>query len=249
VRSIAPDFHIDKVIFGGSAMSNSDVEWLRNECGAKRVSSIVAANDGGQFGYQCSHMSGRLHHAIDEYNFIEIVDEDGNRVADGTAGKILITSLKKFAYPLIRYEIGDMGRIVPGSCGCGRTDRQFEFLGRASDSFIMGGAISRITDFKDALKDLAISDLQLEATTRDHYDHLTLRVEAAGELIAEQVTSVLFDKMPILKRKVVEKTHGFSVEVYGIGHFDRNARSGKIKEFLDNRETNVTIKEHSHVLQ
>jgi phenylacetate-coenzyme A ligase PaaK-like adenylate-forming protein len=239
VKAMEPEFHIDKVIFGGSAMSVSDVEWLKVDCKAKRVASVLAANDGGQFGYQCEHMDHRLHHAVDDYNYIEIVDDNGKRVPDGQAGKILITSLRKFAFPLIRYEIGDVGRMIPGMCKCGRSDRRFEFLGRTSDSFIMGGAINRITDYKEALTGFAVSGMQLEAATRDHRDHLILRVETSHDLTAEQVMAAIFEKMPILKRNVNERHHEFSVEIHGVGYLERNNRSGKIREFLDNRASAI----------
>lgn len=37
-----------------------------------------------------------------------------------TTNRILITSLANFAMPLIRYEIGDTGELLPGRCPCGR---------------------------------------------------------------------------------------------------------------------------------
>jgi len=46
-------------------------------------------------------------------NYIEIVDRHGVRVPDGTEGEILVTSLTNYAMPLIRYQIGDTGRLSP----------------------------------------------------------------------------------------------------------------------------------------
>jgi phenylacetate-CoA ligase len=45
--------------------------------------------------------------------YVEIVDDDGNRVSDGTEGEIVVTSLTNFAMPLIRYRIGDRGVLAP----------------------------------------------------------------------------------------------------------------------------------------
>jgi phenylacetate-CoA ligase len=42
-------------------------------------------------------------------NYIEIVDDDNNLVPAGVEGNILITSLRNYAMPLIRYQIGDRG--------------------------------------------------------------------------------------------------------------------------------------------
>lgn len=47
-------------------------------------------------------------------NFIEIMDEQNNRVQDGIEGEILVTSLTNYAMPFIRYRIQDRGILLPG---------------------------------------------------------------------------------------------------------------------------------------
>jgi len=46
-------------------------------------------------------------------NYVEVLDDQGHRVPDGTEGKIVITSLVNFAMPLIRYQIDDYGALLP----------------------------------------------------------------------------------------------------------------------------------------
>lgn len=46
-------------------------------------------------------------------NYVEVIDEKGDRVPDGTEGEILVTSLTNFAMPLLRYRIGDVGALSP----------------------------------------------------------------------------------------------------------------------------------------
>lgn len=49
---------------------------------------------------------------INEANYIiEIVDADGNPVADGALGRIVVTDLYNYAMPMIRYDTGDVGAI------------------------------------------------------------------------------------------------------------------------------------------
>jgi phenylacetate-CoA ligase len=45
--------------------------------------------------------------------FLEIVDDFGNRVEDGTMGRIIATKLDGYAMPLIRYDTGDLGVMLP----------------------------------------------------------------------------------------------------------------------------------------
>ena len=68
---------------------------------------------------------------------LEIVDETGRPVADGRTGEIVVTSLLNHAMPLIRYTIGDRGRMEPGVCRCGwRGQVLREVTGRVVDTFV-----------------------------------------------------------------------------------------------------------------
>jgi phenylacetate-CoA ligase len=71
-------------------------------------------------------------------NYIEIVDNEGNRVPKGTEGEILVTSLCNYAMPLIRYKIGDYGILSPMKPkDIRRTNEQVleSVLGRLCDVF------------------------------------------------------------------------------------------------------------------
>ena len=50
---------------------------------------------------------------------LEVVDDAGRAVAPGVTGRILVTLLHNRRFPLIRYEIGDLGALGQGTCACG----------------------------------------------------------------------------------------------------------------------------------
>ena len=50
---------------------------------------------------------------------LEIVDDAGRPVPDGTTGRILVTLLHNRRFPIIRYEIGDIGALSSAMCKCG----------------------------------------------------------------------------------------------------------------------------------
>ena len=62
---------------------------------------------------------------------LESLDDDGHPVADGEIGNIVVTDLNNLAMPIIRYAIGDIGRLTV-SAGQQRLD----LLGRKQESFI-----------------------------------------------------------------------------------------------------------------
>lgn len=50
---------------------------------------------------------------------VEIVDDRGQLVPPGTTGRILVTLLQNHRFPIIRYEIGDIGALSTKACSCG----------------------------------------------------------------------------------------------------------------------------------
>lgn len=77
-------------------------------------------------------------HIQEENVIVEIVDDNGVPVPDGTAGRVLITCLSNEFMPLIRYDIGDMGLILPGACKCGRKLRRMVVEGRSGECLFLG---------------------------------------------------------------------------------------------------------------
>ncbi|MFP3449138.1 hypothetical protein, partial [Pseudomonas sp. SIMBA_067] len=82
-KQIDPQFHIEKVIYGGALWPEHRKKWLIETLGIKTFHSILAANDGAQIGYQSPPLQGVEHYLVDDYNYVEIVDDLGNPVADG----------------------------------------------------------------------------------------------------------------------------------------------------------------------
>src|SRR4030095_2356088 len=74
-------------------------------------------------------------HLFEDRAIIEVVDENGRVLPPGERGdRILLTLLERRTQPLIRYEISDMVRELPGTCACGRPFRLIESIeGRRED--------------------------------------------------------------------------------------------------------------------
>ena len=76
-------------------------------------------------------------HVNSEFGIIEVLDDDGNPVPDGTVGRLVGTSLTNFSQPFIRYDLDDIGSISTEGCDCGRPHPIIEKIhGRASDLMI-----------------------------------------------------------------------------------------------------------------
>jgi phenylacetate-CoA ligase len=78
------------------------------------------------------------HHGLHVFSpnaFIEIVDDQGQPCRPGQTGRILVTLLNNASFPMIRYQIGDLGQWAePGPCECRLAWPRIQSLqGRADD--------------------------------------------------------------------------------------------------------------------
>ena len=67
---------------------------------------------------ECEKHSGL--HLNMEYGVTEIVDDKGDSVSTGTEGRVISTGLENYSMPLIRYDTGDVSKILDLECECGR---------------------------------------------------------------------------------------------------------------------------------
>ena len=78
---------------------------------------------------------------MEDHFLPEIVDPDtGERLPDGEVGVLVLTSLTKQAFPVLRYWTGDLCSITREPAVCGRTHaRMSPLVGRADDMLIIRG--------------------------------------------------------------------------------------------------------------
>lgn len=115
---------------------------LQSAFGA-RVHNKYGTRDAGEIACECDH--GGLH--ILPGVVVEVVNEQGRPCPAGTTGRILVTCLHNKDFPIIRYEIGDVGALAEGECACGRPYPRLERLEGRSTEFLRstsGGYVSPV---------------------------------------------------------------------------------------------------------
>lgn len=80
-----------------------------NRYGCREVSLIA---------HECSAHSGL--HILADNNYVEILDKNGQPVAAGEEGLIVVTNLNNYGMPLLRYQVEDTGVLSDEICECGR---------------------------------------------------------------------------------------------------------------------------------
>ncbi|MDD2487776.1 MAG: hypothetical protein PHS92_05415 [Candidatus Gracilibacteria bacterium] len=110
----------------------------------------------GKIGYRCDHLAKSSKPNVFHVNndvLLEIIDEEFNTVSEGEIGDIVITSIAKRAFPLLRYKVGDVGSIRYSKCECGN-DYLLEFSGRKnSDFFKIHGITFKVEAIYDSIEE------------------------------------------------------------------------------------------------
>jgi phenylacetate-CoA ligase len=98
------------------------------------VAALYGSHEGHYMAMECP--SGRLH--VQETVLLEVVDHTGRPAPIGQEGEVVITPLLGTALPLLRYQLGDRGRLL-GSCPCGRPTPTLALdVSRVADLFTLG---------------------------------------------------------------------------------------------------------------
>lgn len=131
--------HNYKVYSPGSIMTSAGILYrefreLIEEVFHCPVFDRYGSREAGDMACECERHEG-LHLNIFNH-YLEIVNENGTPCKPGEEGEIVVTTLRNFTMPLIRYKIGDLGVYSQKSCSCGRGLPMLEkVIGRTTDVF------------------------------------------------------------------------------------------------------------------
>lgn len=95
-----------------------------------KVYDGYGAGDGGIGAMECELQQGL--HLSEERCIVEITDKSGKLLPDGETGFVVTTDLGNYAFPFLRYQVGDMAYLQKEKCACGRPSRVLgQVMGRA----------------------------------------------------------------------------------------------------------------------
>ena len=120
-------FDIVAVVTTAERLSQGQLSFMESVFGAKTY-DCYGTREVDRIAQECLKKEGL--HINSEWVYVEIVDERGNSLPFGKSGKIVITTLDNFVTPLVRYELGDRGTILPHLCSCGVSLPLISFEGR-----------------------------------------------------------------------------------------------------------------------
>jgi phenylacetate-CoA ligase len=193
-------------IFGSEPWSEETRNFIENGLNIKAydcygLSEII----GPGVAFECKHRNGL--HLNEDHFYAEIINPATYEIlGDDEEGELVLTTLTKEAFPLLRYRTRDITSITRSKCGCGRTTlRLGRMEKRTDDVMIVGGekiypqAISGIIAEIEEVGD----KFEMNITRENGKDRLFVMVEIrSGDVI--DIYSNLVKIADLLKLKIKE---------------------------------------------
>jgi phenylacetate-CoA ligase len=184
---------------------------------------------------ECRECNGL--HINEDHFLVEILDPlTLLPVASGEIGELVITTLTKEAFPVIRYRTRDLARLLPGVCPCGRTlTRMSRILGRSDDMLIIKGVNVFPAQIEAALSDIngTESSYLIIVDRENHEDKLTVMVEVTESLFSDQIRKQWALSETIQERLVTDL--GIQVQVKLVEEKTLERIDSKGTKVIDNR--------------
>ncbi len=112
------DIHSPKGIIGSAETLREDHRKIIESAFRCKLLNRYGCRELGNIAQECREQRGLHIHA--EHAVVEVVDENGRQCTPGETGEIVLTGLDNYAFPLIRYKVGDIGVLSDRTCECGR---------------------------------------------------------------------------------------------------------------------------------
>jgi phenylacetate-CoA ligase len=137
-----PGYAVRAIIVGGEPGGGIPATRRRiEESWHARLFDQSGMTEIGPATYECFENPGGLH--LLEGDFIaEVIDPQTTRpIPAGQVGELVLTNLGRWGSPLLRYRTGDLVKVDPRPCPCGRTFLRLEggILGRTDDMIHIRG--------------------------------------------------------------------------------------------------------------
>jgi len=176
-------------------------------------------------------------HIFEDHFYPEIIDPDSGQVLpDGQEGELVLTTLSKWAMPMIRYRTRDITALIPGACACGRSLRRMRRIGRRSDDMLIIRGVNVYPSQIEAVL------LEVEGTlphyqiilTREHgLDQIEVQVEVTAQVFSDRVGTL--EALSERLADTLERVLGIRIKVTLVEPQTIQRSEGKAKRVVDKR--------------
>ena len=234
--SIRDDTKLKAGIFGAEPWSEETRRRIEDSTGIKAYDIYGTSEMSGPLFTEC-HLQNGIHIWADMF-LIEVIDpKTMEQVDDGERGELVVTSLDKWAFPLIRYRIGDITILNNEPCECGRTHpRIMRILGRTDDMIIVRGINVFPSQVESVLMRIPeIGDnYQIIVDRKGPLDVMTVKVEVTESTFSDKIADLMSLSNEVSRQLKSVLNITAEVELVEPGVIPRS--EGKARRVIDKRK-------------
>lgn len=176
-------------------------------------------------------------HINEDHFLVEIIDpETLEPLPIGESGELVITTLTKEAFPMIRFRTRDLTRLIPGECNCGRTFVRMERVkGRTDDMLIVKGVNVFPSQIESVLFEIEGTEphYQIVIERKGAMDEMTVLVEVSEEIFFDEMKRQN-ELINTIKERLFSEL-GIRVDVKLVEKKTLERFEGKAKRVIDKR--------------
>lgn len=222
-------------VFGAEPWSEGMREQIEARLGIKAFDIYgLSETMGPGVAMECLAHNG-LH--IDEHFYPEILDSEGNPLPVGERGELVITSLEKEGFPVLRYRTKDLTTLHYGTCSCGKIGWKMERVSaRVDDMLIIRGVNVFPSQVEEAILSLGGFEPHylLVVYREGSLDQLEVQVEVNETSFFDEVRE-LEGRQERLKQSI-EEILGISVRIRLVEPKSIPRSEGKAVRVIDKRK-------------
>lgn len=187
---------------------------------------------------ECPYQCGM--HIPEDHFLVEIIDpETGEQLPYGDEGELVITTLMKEAYPVIRFRTRDITSLNPEPCKCGRTlVRMSRVTGRTDDMLVVRGVNVFPSQIENVLLDVEGVEphyiIVVDRKAAFSYSDIEIWVEVNEDIFSDEM-----QKMENLGKRIRSELNsalGISIRVKLVEPKTIARSEGKAKRVVDRSE-------------
>lgn len=176
-------------------------------------------------------------HINEDHFIVEVIDpETLEPLPLGETGELVITTLTKEAFPVIRFRTRDLTRLIPGTCDCGRTFLRMERVkGRTDDMLIVKGVNVFPSQIESVLFEIEGTEphYQIVIDRKGATDEMTVLVEVSEEIFFDEMKKQN-ELINLIKQRLFSEL-GINVNVKLVEKKTLERFEGKAKRVIDKR--------------
>jgi phenylacetate-CoA ligase len=185
--------HLRLGLFGGERLSDSLRAQLEEGLHITAVDTYgLTEIMGPGVAGECSRREG--FHINEDHFIVEVIDpRTGEPAPAGEEGELVLTTITKEGFPLIRYRTGDITSLHPEPCPCGRTFvRMARITGRTDDRILFRGVGFFPSQIEEILCEVEGTSpyYQIILDEQAGVDTIEIRVEVSDKIPFDQVKTL-----------------------------------------------------------